>query len=161
MGTRSGSVDPGLVLWLQEHVGMPAAELAATLERRSGLLGLCGSADMRRVLDAEAHGDADASLALAVYLHRLRAAIASMVAAMGGLDVLVFTGGVGEHSYAVRGRALDGLGFLGVAVDADRNARAVPDAEIGAEGSSVRVLVVAAREDLQIAREAVHLLGQE
>ena len=159
MATRSGSVDPGLVLWLQEHVGMPAAELADTLERRSGLQALTGSSDMRRVLEAEAQGDPDASLGLDVYLHRLRGAVAAMAAAMGGLDVLVFTGGVGEHSAPIRGRVASGLHFLGVGVDADRNQKAEPDVEIGESGSPVRVLVVSAREDLRIAQEAVGLLG--
>ncbi len=98
MATRSGSIDPGLVLWLEEHVRMPPAELAATLEHRSGLLGLAGTADMRAILAAEADGDEAASLAVGVYLHRLRASVAAMVAALGGLDVLVFTGGVGEHA---------------------------------------------------------------
>ena len=96
MATRSGSVDPGLVLWLEEHVGMPPSELAATLEHRSGLLGLTGTADMRSILQAEAGGDAKASLAVEIYLHRLRAGIASMAAAMDGLDGIAFTGGVGR-----------------------------------------------------------------
>ena len=114
MATRSGTVDPGLVLWLQEHVGTPPAELAATLEGRSGLLGLAGTPDMREVLASEAAGDPEAHLAAEVYLHRLRAGIASMAAAMDGLDVLVFTGGVGEHAPEIRSRAAEGLGFLGV-----------------------------------------------
>ena len=113
MATRAGSVDPGLLLWLEEHVGMPAAELASTLEYRSGLFGLTGSADMRQVLEAEAAGDESAALGIEVYLHRLRGGIAAMVAALGGLDALVFTGGVGEHSAPVRWRATEGLEFLG------------------------------------------------
>jgi acetate kinase len=129
MATRSGTVDPGLILWLEEHVGMPPAELAATLEHRSGLLGLTGSADMRAVLDAEARGDEDAALGVAVYLHRLRAAIAAMAASLGGIDVLVFTGGVGENAAAIRERALQGLEFLG----------------------RFDVRVIEAREDLEIA----------
>ena len=84
---------------------MPSSELASTLEHRSGLLGLSGTADMRTVLEAEGRGDPDAALAIGVYLHRFRAGIAAMVAALGGLDVLVFTGGVGEHSAPVRWRA--------------------------------------------------------
>ena len=158
MATRSGSVDPGLVLWLQEHAGMPAAELAATLEHRSGLLGLTGSADLKAVLDAEASGDPDSALGVEVYLHRLRAAIASMAAAMGGLDVLVFTGGVGERSAPVRERSAAGLRFLGIEVDATANAAAVPDCDITADGAPVRTYVVEAREDLQIAAEVRALL---
>ncbi len=159
MATRSGGIDPGLVLWLEEHVRMPPAELAATLEHRSGLLGLAGTADMRAILEAETAGDEAATLAVGVYLHRLRASIAAMVAALGGLDVLVFTGGVGEHAPAIRARAAEGLAHLGVALDATANAVATGDAEIGAAGASVRALVVVAREDLEIAREVRAVLG--
>jgi len=137
MATRSGSVDPGLLLWLEEHVGMPPAELARALEHESGLLGLAGDADMQAVLAAEEAGSADAALAVGVYLHRLRAGIAAMTASLGGLDVLVFTGGVGEHSAPIRERASDGLGFL---------------------GAGVTTLVIPAREDLQIAREVRSVL---
>jgi acetate kinase len=159
MATRSGSVDPGLVLWLEGHVGTPPEELAATLEHRSGLLGLAGTADMREILRREAAGDPEASLAIAVYLHRLRGEIARMTAAMGGLDVLVFTGGVGENSPAIRARAAAGLGFLGVAVDDRRNEQGGGDRSIEADGASVRTLVVAAREDLWIAHEVRSVLG--
>ena len=100
---------------------MPPRELAATLENRSGLTGLTGTGDMREVLSRAVAGDARAVLGRDVYLHRLRASVAAMAAAMGGLDVLVFTGGVGENSPEVRSRAAGGLGFLGVAVDESRN----------------------------------------
>jgi acetate kinase len=160
MATRSGSVDPGLVLWLEEHVGTPPSELAATLEHRSGLLGLAGSADLRAVLEAEARGEEDAVLAVGVYLHRLRGGIATMAAALDGLDVLVFTGGVGEHSAPIRERAAAGLGFLGVGLDGEANDAAVPDAEIGHPQASVRTFVVAAREDLQIARDVRRVLTE-
>jgi len=153
MATRSGSIDPGLVLWLEEHVGMPPAELASTLEHRSGLLGLAGTADMRAILAAEAAGDEAASLGVGVYLHRLRASIAAMVAAMGGLDVLVFTGGVGENAPAIRERVAADLAYLGVAVDPAANAAAGGDADVGAAGALVRTLVIRAREDLEIVRE--------
>jgi acetate kinase len=158
MATRSGSVDPGLVLWLEEHVGLPPAELAAALEHRSGLLGLTGTADMREILLREGAGDPEASVAIGVYLHRLRGDIAKMTAAMDGLDALVFTGGVGENSPPIRGRTAEGLGFLGVAVDAAANAGS-GDRDISAAGAAVRTLVVAAREDLQIAHEVRDLLG--
>jgi len=159
MATRSGSVDPGLVLWLEEHAGMPPHELAQTLESRSGLTGLTGTGDMREVLSRAAAGDARAVLGRDVYLHRLRGSIASMVAAMGGIDVLVFTGGVGENSPEIRSRAAAGLGFLGVGIDDARNeARADTDREITAPGSRVRTFVIAAREDKQIASEVRSVL---
>jgi acetate kinase len=164
MATRSGSVDPGLVLWLEEHAGTPPAELAATLEHRSGLLGLAGTADMREVVAGAAAGEPDARLALDVYTHRLRAGIAAMAAALGGLDVLAFTGGVGENSPAVRSEAAAGLGFLGVRLDAGRNATGVADGgpadrEIGQAGAPVRSFVIAAREDIQIAAQVRAVLA--
>lgn len=153
MATRSGSVDPGMLLWLAEREQVPAHELGEALEHRSGLLGLCGSGDMREVLSRAHDGDARASLALAVYLRSLRAGIAAMAAALGGLDALVFTGGVGEHAPVVRERACDGLGFLGVALDAERNAAASGDATISGAGAGAATLVLAAREDREIARQ--------
>jgi acetate kinase len=148
MATRSGSVDPGLLLWLLEETGMPERELAEALEHRSGVFALAGTADMREVV-------AQGGLALDVYLHRLRASIAAMTAALGGLDTLVFTGGVGERSPEVRAGAADGLGFLGVELDPGRNNAPGPDSSPGVREigtGPVRVLVVEAREDLEIAR---------
>ncbi len=167
MATRSGSVDPGLVLWLAEHVGMPPAELAATLERRSGLLGLAGTGDMRAILERAQDGDADATLALEVYLHRLRASIAAMTASLGGLDGIVFTGGVGERSPEIREATVSGLAYLGIAIDPARNASmdgveaadGVVDREISRDGARVRTLVIAAREDVEIARQVRTVLA--
>ena len=132
MATRAGSVDPGLVLWLLRH-GLDVDAVEQGLDRDGGLKGLAGEADMRALL---ARDDARAELALDVYVHRLRAAIAAMAAALGGLDALVFTGGVGEHAPEIRARAADGLGFLGVALDQQANARATADAEIGDPGAA-------------------------
>ncbi len=159
MATRSGSVDPGLVVWLAGHGGLSPAELGDGLETRSGLEGLAGTADMREVLSRTAAGDAEASLALDVYLHRLRASIAAMTATLGGLDALVFTGGIGERSAPIRAMAAEGLGFLGIAVDSSLNEDGEADREISQRGARVRVFVVAAREDLQIAREVRSVLG--
>jgi acetate kinase len=153
MATRSGSVDPGLVLWLEEHEHMPAAELAAALEHRSGLYGLAGTADMREILSRAAVGDIRAELARETYLHRLRASIAAMAAAMDGLDAIVFTGGVGENSAEIRQRTMDGLGFLGVTAHPASNHSGAGDREIGAPAALVRALVIAAREDIEIARQ--------
>ena len=161
MATRSGSVDPGLVLWLEEHAHTPPAELAATLEYRSGLAGLAGTGDMREVLARAAAGDRRAVLGRDVYLHRLRASIAAMTAAMDGLDVLVFTGGVGENSAAVRSRAAAGLGFLGVRIDEERNSHGTGDDwEITVPGAAARAFVIAAREDKQIAAEVRLVLNR-
>jgi acetate kinase len=151
MATRSGSVDPGLVLWLAER--MPLDEVAHALEHESGLLGLGGSADMRDVV-------AGGGLALDVYLHRLRAGIAAMAASLGGIDALVFTGGVGEHAPAVRSLAVEGLGFLGLALDEERNAAAHEDADVSADGAKASTWVIAAREDLEIARETRAVLAR-
>jgi len=155
MATRSGSVDPGLVLWLLEHSGMSERALGDALEHESGLTGLAGTGDMRVVLArAAGGGDRSAELAIDVYLHRLRAGIAAMAAALGGLDALVFTGGVGEHAATIRAGALDGLEFLGLGIDRDRNLAVSGDVDLSSPGAPARTLVVTAREDLQIAREA-------
>ncbi len=156
MATRSGSADPGMLLWLIRHAGIDADELEHRLEHESGLRGLSGtSGDMREVIEASA-ADGPARTALGVYLHRLRAGIAAMGAAMDGLDALVFTGGVGEHAPLVRAEACAGLSFLGVGLDQDANeSQETGDREISGAGASVRVLVVESREDLEIAR-AVH-----
>ena len=152
MATRSGTVDPGAVLWLVTQAGLPAEEVTDALEHRSGLLGLAGTAEMREVIVRAGNGDGEAGLALGAYHHRLRSSIAAMVASLGGLDTLVFTGGVGENAPAVRAAAAGGLHHLGVAYDPGANASAVPDADITGAGSHARVLVVAAREEVEIAR---------
>jgi acetate kinase len=150
MATRSGSVDPGLVLWLQEHADLSAPEVADALEHESGLLGLAGDSDMRNLMTRVADGQEPAILALDVYVHRLVGAIASMCASLQGLDVLVFTGGVGENAAAVRARAVDRLGFLGVNLDPQRNEAVHGDSDISRPDSQVRTLVVSAREDLEV-----------
>jgi acetate kinase len=158
MATRSGSVDPGLVLWLLEHGELSESELSRALEHDSGLLGLAGTADMREVLHRREAGDERAHLALEVYLHRLRAMIAAMAAALGGVDALAFTGGVGERSAPVREEACRGLEFLGVGLDGSANARVADDRDVSAPGARCRVLVIAAREDLEIARQVRQLM---
>jgi acetate kinase len=152
MATRSGDVDPGLLMWLLDATDLSQADVAAGLVHESGLQGLAGTADMREVLAAAARGEPPAVLALDVYVHRLRAAIAAMAASLGGLDALVFTGRVGERAPEVRSRAAAGLGFLGVALEDTANTAAHGDAEVGAVGTPVRTLVVESREDLEIAR---------
>lgn len=159
MATRSGNVDPGLVLWLNQHAGVAVADIGRALEHDSGLLGLAGAADMRTVLERERNGDGAARVAVGVYLHRLRALTASMVASLGGVDTLVFTGGVGEYSAPIRGRAAAGLGFVGVGVDEALNEDVRGEGEITAAGAPVRTVVVHAREDVEIARGVRSVLG--
>src|SRR5260370_26122608 len=158
MATRSGSVDPGLIVWLLRRGGLSLDEVATGLESWSGLSGLANllnrSGDLREVRIAAHEGEPDARLAVDVHAHRLRREIAAMAAAMNGLDALVFTGGIGEHQPAVRAEAAAGLAFLGVAIDPARNNVTSADAEITAPGATVRTLVVTAREDVEIARQA-------
>jgi len=158
MATRSGSVDPGLIVWLLQGGRLRLEELAVGLEKSAGLAGLSGqpSGDIRGVQRAAA-SDGAAAIAIEVYLHRLRREIAAMAATMNGLDALVFTGGIGEHNPAVRAASVAGLGFLGVSIDSERN-DATSDAIISSPGSAVASLVVTAREDVEIARQARAIL---
>ena len=160
MGTRSGSVDPGLILWLQRHAGMTEPQLTEALDERSGLYALAGIADMREVLRGVAAGSDQSRLALDVYLHRLRACIAAMAAAMNGADAVVFTGGVGENASAVRSGAASGLQFLGVDIDATLNEHIEGDVDISAPDAAVRTLVIHAREDVEVAREVRRVLAE-
>jgi acetate kinase len=158
MATRSGSVDPGMLLWLLEHERLSATEMADALEHDAGLKGLAGTQDMREVLSRADAGDESARLALDVYIHRLRAGIAAMAAALGGIDTLVFTGGVGERSAEVRAQTAAGLAFLGVSLDSSRNEYTHGDGQIGGDLAAVRTLVLTAREDIEIARQVRRLL---
>ncbi len=160
MATRSGTVDPGLIIWLLQDGRLGLDEVAAGLEQSSGLAGLSGlpGGDVRDVQRAAADGDPAGQLALDVYLHRLRREVAAMAAAMNGLDVLVFTGGIGEHNPAIRAAAAAGLEFLGIRVSPERNV-ATSDAEISHPAATVPVLVITAREDVEMARQARQVLA--
>lgn len=162
MATRSGDVDPGAVAWVAER-GLSGSEIMDGLEHRSGLLGLTGgrTGDMKDLLDARAAGDPVAAGALAVYLHRLRAEIAAMAASAGGLDALVFTGGVGERGTAIRAETCDALAWMGVAVDPEANRAdgGDADADISAGSAAVRTLVIQAREEVVVADHCRRLLG--
>jgi acetate kinase len=153
MATRAGSIDPGLVLWLQEHGSLRVDEVRDGLEQRSGLAGLCGTDDMRTVLARRATADADAVLAFDVYAHALRRSLGAMVASLFSVDIFVFTGGVGEHAPEVRAAA-------GVPIDEDANRSTTTDGEITASGADVRTFVVTAREDVEIARQVRALLDR-
>ena len=154
MATRSGTVDPGLVLWLLREGRLSLDDLEEGLEHGAGLLGLGGSKDLRDLVSGDVDDAEAAALALDVYVHRLVTSVGAMTASLGGLDVLVFTGGVGEHDAVVRARAGERLAYLGVGVDTARNDAVDGDTDLTASGARVRTYVVTAREDLQIAREA-------
>jgi len=161
MATRSGSIDPGALTWAMRHHGLDADEVDRALTERAGLLGLSGRTGRMEELEAAATGvDAGARLAIGVYLHSLRAGIAAMAAALGGIEALAFTGGVGEHSPAVRAGACAGLGFLGVGLDEAANAAAGvgEETELSSPEAPVRVFVVPAREDLRSAAEVEETL---
>ena len=155
MATRSGALDPGAVLWMQRHTD---EDVLSLLETESGLLGLCGTSDMRQVHERIEAGDRDARLAFDVWRHRIITLLGGCVAALGGIDALVFSGGIGEHDVVARAAVADGLEWLGVRVD-DRSAPDAIDADITAPGAPVRTFVVHAREDLQLATEAAALLA--
>jgi acetate kinase len=158
MGTRTGSVDPGILIHLMRTDAASAKDLDEILNRQSGLLGISGiSSDMRDVLEAASTGNDRAKLAVEIFVHRLRSGILGMAASLGGLDVIVFTAGIGENAAAVRLATCDKLGFLGVQLDKQNNSSVKPDAEISISKSPVRVLVIRAQEDWAIARECVRL----
>jgi acetate kinase len=164
MATRAGSVDPGLLLHLQRRCGLDLDALEDGLQHRSGLLGVSGAgADLRQVLAAADSGSRRAALAYDLFLHSLVRVAGAMIAALGGLDALVLTGGIGEHSARLRGDFLGRLAFAGVRVDAAANPSggSPGDREISPAGAPVRVFVIAAREDLAVLGELLRVLGAE
>ncbi|MHB8262765.1 MAG: acetate/propionate family kinase [Acidimicrobiales bacterium] len=182
MGTRSGSVDPGVITFIMRHEHLDPDDLENALEHRSGLLALAGTPDLQAVIERSLAGDESAELAWQVYLHRLRGAIGSMVAAMGGIDLLVFTGGAGENSPRLRYETCNGLGFLGLIVDPELNTAtgsahdtmidpvrdragatlveggALCTDRIISPRDGIAIAIVHAREDLEIARQVETLL---
>ena len=159
MATRSGSVDPGILTHVQLQHGLGPKEIEEALNHRSGLLGISGlSGDMREVLAAGRAGNEQARLAVDVYAHRVRQAIGALAVTLGGVDALVFTGGVGENSSEVRAATCRGLECLGLDLDEDANERCRPDADVTLRGARARILVIAAREDLAMLAEVVRVL---
>jgi acetate kinase len=154
MGTRSGSLDPGILIYLLRHRGYTADQLDHILNRESGIKGVSGlSGDMRAIESARAVGDQRAQLAFDIFAHRVVREAGGMVAVLGGVDALVFTGGIGENSAPLRERVCGQFGFLGLELDAIKNASARGDQDIAAPGSAVRALVIHAQEEWEIARE--------
>jgi acetate kinase len=160
MGTRSGSVDPGILTYLLQQDHLDGKMLDELLNTKSGLLGISGiSSDMREIEAAMIKGNARAKLAFDIFVHRLRSGIGSMIASLDGMDVLVFTAGIGENSAEVRAAACANLGFLGLAIDTAKNVSSPVESDIATPGSTVRVLVLTAQEDWAIARECWKLAG--
>jgi acetate kinase len=160
MATRSGSIDPGILLHVQKHHGLTAAQVETALNRESGLLGVSGiSADMRQILKAAKEGHEQARLALGIYTHRVRQAIGALAVTMGGVDALVFTAGVGENAAEVRQAICAGLQCLGLELDAHANTTCRPDADIASAHSQGRIFVIATREDVTMFNEVLLVLG--
>jgi acetate kinase len=160
MGTRSGDLDPGVILYLHRTAGMSMADVETMLNRRSGVLGLGGEIDFRLLHQRIESGDAEAQLAYDVYIHRLRKYIGSYLALLGNTDVITFTAGIGENDAAVRRDALSGLAPLGVELDEHLNdSPARSPRRISFETSPTTVLVIPTNEELAIARACVRVLG--
>jgi acetate kinase len=160
MGSRSGAVDPGILIHLLRQEGYTVDRLDQELNRESGLKGISGvSADLRQVLAAIEAGNPQAKLALDIYIHRLRSCIGSMLASLGGLDALVFTAGVGEHSPIVRSRACQTFEFLGLKLDEQQNENHPVDKDIATADSMVRVLVIHTQEDWAIAQNCYRCMA--
>ena len=159
MATRSGTVDPGILIYLLRHKGLDVEELDNALNHKSGLLGISGtSSDLRQLLSELPHNP-DARLAVDVYIRRIVQTIGAMVATLGGIDALVFTAGVGERAAKIRKWVCEKLKYLGLELDSAGNENCHPDADIATAASTARILVIATREDLAIMRETQRLVG--
>jgi len=158
MGTRSGSVDPGILTYLMREESFTGTQLDEMLNKKSGLLGISGvSSDMREIQAAIRQGNQRAKLAFDMFVHRLQQGIAAMAASLKGLNVLVFTAGIGEHAPEIRSATCEGLAFLGIQLDAKKNAASSEDEELSTTDSDVKVLVIRAQEDWAIAKACVSL----
>jgi acetate kinase len=153
MGSRSGSIDPGILLYLLQQKKYSVEQLNETLNKASGLKGISGSGDMRQILREIKEGKPKAKLAFDMFVHRLRYYIGAMLATLGGLDALVFTGGIGENAAEVREAACESFAFLGLKLDPQKNAQSPADEDISAADSAIPVLIVHTQEDWAIARE--------
>jgi acetate kinase len=161
MGTRSGDIDPAVLVHLHREAGLSVDELDDLLNRQSGLLGLTGTGDMRDVEAAELTGDPAAVLALAVWRHRIRHYVGAYAAQLGGVDAVVFTAGIGENSPTLRRTSLAGLEFLGIEVDAEANALdSRAERRISPWGAAVEVLVIPTNEELEIARQTLAVVSR-
>lgn len=161
MGTRCGDLDPAVHFYLARKAGRPFEELEGILNRESGLKGICGVNDMREIQNRSMGGDAQAKLAIEMFCYRIRKYIGAYYAALGSVDAIVFTGGIGENSAVVRTKSCDGLSALGIAIDEQKNSLDAGGArEIQSKESRVRVLVIPTNEELEIARQTVEVIGR-
>jgi acetate kinase len=159
MGTRSGDIDPAIVFFLARVTGRSNDELESLLNKESGLKGICGANDMREILRRACEGDARADLAIEMYVYRLKKYIGAYYAALGRVDGIAFTAGIGENAAEIRARACDGLSGLGIDLDPRKNAARSQDIrEIQAQGASVKVMVIPTDEELEIADETVECI---
>jgi len=159
MATRSGSIDPSIVVHVQRRCGLSGPDVETALNRESGLLGVSGiSADMREILAAAKEGHEGAQLAIGIYAHRVRQTIGALTATLSGIDALVFTAGVGEHAVEIRETICAGLECLGLELDSKVNTSRSPDADVARDGSRGRILVIATREDVTMLREMIEVL---
>jgi acetate kinase len=160
MGTRSGSVDPGILLHLQREHGLTVEGLDRVLNYSSGLLGISGvSSDLAQVETAAAQGNERARLAFDMFADRVRSAIGALAATLGGVDALTFTDRIGEHSAALRAAACEGLEFMGLCLDPERNVDSKPDTDVARPDSSARIFVIHTQEELVVAREARRVMA--
>ncbi len=161
MGTRSGDMDPSALFHLSRQAGFTTDDLDQLLNRKSGLLGLAGTGDMRDVEGLASSGDARAQLALDVYVRRVRHYLGAYLVHLGGVDVITFTAGVGENAPPLRASIIEGLGWLGVRIDAERNLARGGSRRISADDSSIEVLVIPTDEELEIARQTLEVVDGE
>jgi acetate kinase len=161
MGTRSGDVDPAILLFIQKALGKTADEVDNLINKESGLLGVSGkSSDMRDIEALNNAGDERAALAVEIFCYRVKKYIGAYAAAMGGLDAIVYTGGIGENGPIIRAKSTKGLGFMGVEIDEEANQAARGEADISTAGAAVRVLVIPTNEERMIARETAEVIAR-
>lgn len=164
MGTRSGDLDPGAFGFLRRQLGLSLADIEAALYGDSGLKGLAGSSDLRELEARAERGDEEARLAIEIYAYRARKYVGAYAAALGGLDAVVFTGGIGENSASMRARIVEGLGFMGITIDGERNQNAVrsdaPSVRIDGNKAALSILMIRTAEEWMIARDVAEVLSR-
>ncbi len=161
MGTRCGDIDPAIIPFLEKRFGYTADDIDELINRKSGLLGISGfSNDMRDVEASGAAGNERSKLAFEIFCYRVRKYIGAYAASLSGLDAIVFTAGIGEHSPTARASVCSGLEFLGVKLDAERNEKCRGECDISAEDAAVRTLVIPTNEELAIARETARVITE-